>query len=142
MIDIKGLLAYFWRYKWLIVSIPIICVGITFYLVKDLPQKYKSTAQLATGITDRFKEIVSGGQLDYFRANQQFGHITELMQSKRVMDILSYRLILHDLNHDEPFTPITEAFEDLSSIHRNEVVSQYETMFAQREVITTRENGK
>lgn len=142
MIDIKGLLAYFWRYKWLIVSIPIICVGITFYLVKDLPQKYKSTAQLATGITDRFKEIVSGGQLDYFRANQQFGNITELMQSKRVMDILSYRLILHDLHHDEPFTPIPEAFEDLSSIHRNEVVSQYETMFAKREVITPRANGK
>src|SRR5690606_26363933 len=143
MIDIKGLLAYFWRYKWLIVSIPIICVGITFFLVKDLPQKYKSTTQLATGITDRFKEIVSGGQLDYFRVNQQFGNVMEVMQSKRVIDILSYRLILHDLQHiDAPLTPIPTQLVELTDAERGEVVALYQSMLTRGELITPRINGE
>jgi len=143
MIDIKGLMAYLWRYKWLIVSIPIICVGITFFLVKDLPQKYKSTTQLATGITDRFKEIVSGGQLDYFRVNQQFGNVMEVMQSKRVIDILSYRLILHDLQHiDAPLTPIPTQLVELTDAERGEVVALYQSMLTRGELITPRINGE
>lgn len=143
MIDIKGLLAYLWRYKWWIVFVPVLCVGITYFLVKDLPQKYKSTAQIATGITDRFKEIVSGGQLDYFRVNQQFGNIMEQMQSKRVMDILSYQLILHDLQQtDHPFAPIPERFMELTDTERSDIVLQYKSMLASGGLITPRMNGK
>ena len=143
MIDIKSLLTYLWRYKWWIITVPIVCVGITYYLVKDLPKKYKSTVQVATGITDRFKEIVSGGQLDYFRVNQQFGNIMELMQSKRITDVLSYRLILHDLHQmDYPFVALPDEITSLTDEQREEVIQQYEAMLAQREVITPRMNGE
>src|SRR5690606_9063406 len=139
----KGLLRYFWKQKWLILIVPILCASITYFLVKDLPKQYKSQAQIVTGITERFQEIISGGQLDFFRVNQQFGNLMEQMGSKRVIDALSYHLIIHDLSAPaQAFNKLPEELTMLSPEQRAEVIALYKERLANRSLIGPKDNGK
>ncbi|RQP15174.1 MAG: lipopolysaccharide biosynthesis protein [Parapedobacter sp.] len=143
MINIPDFLRNVWRNKWLVIFIPIACAAATYFLVKDLPKKYKSSVQLSTGITDRSQEILSGDQLDYFRVSQQFGNIIELMSTKRVLNILSLHLILHDLeNPSAAFTQLPEDITNLSQQEVAEVISILKEKQRNNAFITPMDNGK
>lgn len=143
MINIPDFLRTVWRNKWLVILVPIICAAATYFLVKDLPKKYKSSVQLSTGITDRSREILSGDQLDYFRVSQQFGNIIELMRTKRVLNILSIQLVLHDLQDpSNAFTPLPEEIVSLSQRGLEEVISIFKEKQRNNAFITPMDNGK
>lgn len=143
MINIPDFLRTVWRNKWLIIFVPLVCAGATYYLVKDLPKKYKSSVQLSTGITDRSQEILSGDQLDYFRVSQQFGNIMEMMNTRRVLNILSLHLILHDLeNPSKAFTELPEDITKLSKQAVAEVIFILQEKQRNNAFITPMDNGK
>lgn len=126
MVDIVAFLKFLRRYKWLVIIVPSLCVAITFFLVKNLPNKYGSQAQIATGISDRAQEILSSSHMDYFRVSQQFGNLMEMMQSRRVLNLLSLQLVLHDLeNPASSFRPLPEEMEELTAAQHQEIISMY-----------------
>ncbi|WP_257668225.1 exopolysaccharide transport family protein [Parapedobacter tibetensis] len=143
MINIPDFLKYVWRYKWLVAIVPCICGVTAFFIAKNLPRTYKSNVQLSTGITDRSQEILSGDQLDYFRVSQQFGNIIEMMNTKRVLNMLSLHLILHDL--ENPSSALGALPEDVAKLPEGEV-SEVVTLLKEKQVnnefITPADNGK
>ncbi len=143
MINIPDFIKNVWQNKWLVFFVPITCAVATFFLVRDLPKKYKSNVQLSTGITDRSQEILSGDRLDYFRVSQQFGNIVELMSTRRVLNILSLHLILHDLEYpSNAFTQLPEDITKLSQQELAEVISLLKEKQSNNAFITPMDNGK
>lgn len=141
--DIKSFLKLLNRFKWLLIIVPILTAVITFFLVKNLPQVYDSEAQIATGIIDQSKQVVVGGNqnMDFFKISQQFSNIIERMKMRKVMSVLSYTLICHDLDNPKgAFKPYSKNIDSLSENERKEISQLYHEKLLRRDVLTISDN--
>jgi succinoglycan biosynthesis transport protein ExoP len=61
---------------------------------------FESEAQYSTGFTAEKVRMVDGSSaVDLFAADVKFNNVIETMKSPQVIGMISYRLILHDLNN-------------------------------------------
>lgn len=71
---------------------------IAWYFTKDQPLEYRSIAQVSTGFTTN--DVVSvGGENNFFEADTKFNNAIVTFTSPTVMSLLSYSVILHDLEN-------------------------------------------
>lgn len=143
-LNLKDFLKYLKRFKWILILIPIICVVITYFFVKGLPKKYKSEALIATGLTSQSQQAALNGQnMDYFKLSQEFGNLLEMMKSKKIINNLSYKLIIHDLkNPNEAFKEYSDAINKLSAQQKQEAIEEYEKRFLSNSLLSVADNGK
>jgi succinoglycan biosynthesis transport protein ExoP len=143
MIDIIAYLKYIWRHKWLVILVPLICGGITFFALRNMPKDYVSMAQLSTGISDRSQEILSQGNMDYYRVSQQFTNLIESIKSKRVLNRMSLKLMIHDLSDpSKAFKEYSDPLKELSATQRAEVVQLYQEKLDRNEFVVPVDKGK
>lgn len=141
--DIKAFLKLLNKYKWVLILVPMVAAVITFFLVKNLPREYSSEAQIATGLIDQSKQVVANGNqnTDFFKINQQFSNIIERMKMRRIMSILSYSLILHDLeNPKAAFKPLSKKLDSVNAADREELIREYKEKMLRKQVITIADN--
>jgi succinoglycan biosynthesis transport protein ExoP len=112
------------RRKLLLIVLPAIAIIITYFLVKNLPDVYKSSAQLSTGITDETKlSLTTEGQaIQQFDLQNKFGNLIELMNSKKVVDLVGYKLLRHDLTTSPPFREPSKLMQTLNQEAKNNVI--------------------
>lgn len=141
--DFKAFFKHINRYKWLIIIVPLITIGITYFMVKNLPKQYNSVAQISTGLVDQSKQVAAEQQnMDYFKMSQQFANIIEKMKMKKIMSILSYHLIIHDLEDPKnTFRKYSEKLDSLSSTKRAEVVAIFKEKLLKKETLTLSDKG-
>nr|WP_068892897.1 lipopolysaccharide biosynthesis protein [Pedobacter panaciterrae] len=142
--DIKGFLRLLGKYKWVLILVPLLTGVITYFLVKNLPRQYGSEAQIATGLIDQSKQVVvtSNQNTDIFKINQQFSNIIERMKMRRIMSILSYHLILHDLEDPKAsFRPYSKQVSALGQAGIDEVIRLYKERLLNKQVITIDDNA-
>ncbi|WP_295124221.1 Wzz/FepE/Etk N-terminal domain-containing protein [uncultured Chitinophaga sp.] len=103
---IKSLL----RKKWLIIISTILAVLLAFVLTINEKRLYRSVAQLATGFTttDQVKLKTDEG-FNIYEIDVKFNNVTEAFRSSKVLSMLSYSVMLHDLE-----TP-SKAFRKLTA---------------------------
>jgi succinoglycan biosynthesis transport protein ExoP len=124
--DIKSFLKLLNRYKWILILIPLVATVVTYFLVKQLPKTYSSEAKIATGIVDPSKKVAGAPQVDYFQMSQEFNNIIEKMKMRKIISILSYNLILHDLeNPSGTFKPYSEKLDSVSAPERKKLIELY-----------------
>jgi uncharacterized protein involved in exopolysaccharide biosynthesis/Mrp family chromosome partitioning ATPase len=115
------------RFKFALVLIPLITVIVTYFLVHNLPNVYSSQSQVATGIVDESQnlltQIAGDGQV-----NQKFSNIIAIIQTKKLLNQISYQLILHDLNSKSPFRS-TKVFQSLNPSARKHAIDVYSDMY-------------
>jgi capsular polysaccharide biosynthesis protein len=114
MEEVKKFLQLLWRYRIVLIIVPLITVMITFYIVRNLPDTYNSPTQIATGIVDETQQMAfsDAAVIQESRINQKFVNLVETMRSKDLIDQVSYQLILHDLTSPKPF-------KDISILYKN-----------------------
>ncbi|WP_394803737.1 Wzz/FepE/Etk N-terminal domain-containing protein [Niabella hibiscisoli] len=83
--NLKEFLKYLVRFKWLLIIVPLVCVIITYFFVKQMPREYRSEALISTGLTSSLQDAALKVEqnTDYFKLTQQFGNLLELMRSKK-----------------------------------------------------------
>src|SRR5690606_28120577 len=87
--------------------------------------------------------LIEDQRADYFVVTQQFNNIIEFLTMKKNINMLSYRLILHDLeNPNNAFHSLHETFASLDSNSREEVIQGYRAMLAEGKIITLEDNQK
>ncbi|SEB09371.1 nucleotide-binding protein [Pedobacter hartonius] len=124
--DIKAFFKIVNRYKWILILVPVIAATITYFLVKNLPKKYSSEAQIATGLIDQSKQVSGAQQADYFKINSQFNSIIEKMKMRKIISILSFNLMVHDLTDPKTsFKKYSEKLDSLSAEDRRKVAELY-----------------
>lgn len=101
------------RRKWLIITVTLTAVLATFFITLKLPYDYKSQATLATGITENSEvSLEDNNTSNPYVINTRFSNLIELINSRRVISLLSYRLILHDLENENRFRQLEPLAED------------------------------
>lgn len=140
--DFKAFNSHLKRYKWLIILVPLVTVVVAYLLVKNLPDQYKSQAQISTGLIDQSKQVATTEQnMDYFKLSQQFSNIIEKIKMKKISSILSYHLILHDLEDpNQSFKKYSTKLDSLSEPQRKELVTLYKEKLQKKTVLTPVDN--
>jgi len=115
MPELKKFIQLLWRYRVIIIAVPLVTIMISYFIVRNLPDVYKAQAQIATGIVDEnqqmsFSEMAG---LQESRINQKFANMMEVMRSKSMLDLVSYQLIIHDLSSDKPFKPFSPLLKEV-----------------------------
>jgi len=95
--DLRQLVLALWSKKWVLILVPIIAVLTAFTIRLFGDWKYKSTAQLATGLTVSDKIVEKGNYLNPYEIQVTFNNLVEIIRSKAVLGQVSYRLLEHDL---------------------------------------------
>lgn len=105
MIIMKRFAQLLWRYRFLLVGIPLATAMLTFVLVRRLPDKYVSQARVATGIVNRPDALLNtSAYVQEAKVAQEFSNVIELFQMKKTLTKVSYQLLLHDLTSNDPFS--------------------------------------
>ncbi|MBA4057151.1 MAG: hypothetical protein C0490_20730, partial [Marivirga sp.] len=87
----------------ILIGVPALSVLGAYYFISQMDKKFKSTAQIATGFTTDDAVKLNDGPSNPFDINTNFNNIIESMNSVPVLTLVSYRLVLHDLESDQTF---------------------------------------
>ncbi|WP_462264843.1 exopolysaccharide transport family protein [Mucilaginibacter sp.] len=139
------------RYRLTLVIVPVIAVIVTFFLVRNQADVYSSQSQIATGIIDQ-TQAQSGSNVGEAAANliqdsqvtQEFSNLIQILQSKKMLDQVSYELMLHDLKSDHPYRKPSKLLMQLNEDARDHAVDVYTDKHNKREslsLFSTDENG-
>jgi succinoglycan biosynthesis transport protein ExoP len=125
------------KHKFTIVLIPAISVIITFFLVRNQPNLYTSQAKISTGIVDHTKkdltDLINPQESEI---NQDFSNLMEMMRSKKSLDQVSYKLILHDLTNKQPYRKPSPLFETLNANARQHAIQVYTDLYNKRQALS------
>jgi succinoglycan biosynthesis transport protein ExoP len=117
------------RSKLVLIIIPIITAGVTYLLVRHLPDTYKSKAEISTGTVDRSQQSVLAQLSQESQVSQEFSNMMTVMQMKKVVDQVSYLLILHDLTSTTTFRKPSKDFKDLNPSARKHAIEVYSRLY-------------
>jgi capsular polysaccharide biosynthesis protein len=130
------------RYKWLLIIVPVVAAGVTYFLTKNLPKKFRSEAQISTGILDPSKKLVSSGTTDFFAVSQQFSGIIEKLKAKKILDLLSYHLMIHDLqNSKRPFRNYSKQLDSLNQEQKVDLLNIIKARLTKKSILTLADNN-
>jgi len=135
--NFKSFLNQLLKYKWLVIFLPLLAVLITFLLVRRLPKQYISEARISTGLLDPSKKVISNETVDFFAVNQQFANIVEKFTMKKIINILTYNLILHDLdNPKNAFKRLPEMADSWTGADRQAVIDLFRKKLNDKSLLT------
>lgn len=127
MIDFKRLLKYISQYWWLIILLPVFSVAVTYYFVRHLPDSYSSRTLVSTNISEMAR-LGTAPQLP----RQLYSNMLGMMRMKRVLDAVSYRLALHDLeNEQHAFRNYNDSLRMLLAEKKETVVDELKSRIIQ-----------
>jgi succinoglycan biosynthesis transport protein ExoP len=99
------------RKKWVIILFTLLASIGAFTFISFKKDLFESVAQYSTGFTSEKVKLSDGSvAVDIYTLDIKFNNVIETFNSPRVIGMLSYKLMLHDLNNPQkPFKVLTEA---------------------------------
>jgi len=98
--DLIYFLKVLYRKKWTIIGLSFLAVVSAFIFLLYKKPLFESEAQYSTGFTAEKVRMVDGSSaVDLYTADVKFNNVIETIKSPQVIGMISYRLILHDLNN-------------------------------------------
>ena len=129
--DFVYLLRVLLKRKWIIMGCAVIAAAIAWYFTKDDPQQYRSISQVSTGFTTNDVVKVNDDN-NFFEADTKFNNAIVTFTSPTVMSLLSYSVILHDLqNPSQAFRDLSEE-DKKSEVYQAVDLNQAKTVFSQK----------
>lgn len=102
--DLLLLAKVLWRKIWILIAIPLIAAFAAFLLTMNMVQTYWANSQVSTGFTINDQVHLTDEKFNIRDADVRFNNLLNMMNSGIAKNLLSYRLLLHDLNPVEvPF---------------------------------------
>ncbi len=128
---------FFWLLKkrrLTLIIIPFIAIIITFFLVRNLPDVFVSQARISTGIIDETQQLFSDEIAPQTQeVNQEFSNLVEMMRMKKILDQVSYQVILHDITSKTPFRQYSRAIKDLTPGAKKHAIEVFRNKYQRTE---------
>lgn len=98
--DLLYFLKVLFRKKWIIIFFTFLAVAAAFVFLLFKKPLYESKAQYSTGFTIEKVKLSEGSSIaDLYAADTKFDNVIETFKSPRVIGMISYKLLLHDLEN-------------------------------------------
>ncbi|UII19188.1 GumC family protein [Fulvivirga ligni] len=92
----------------MILLVPSVAAVVTFFLSRNAAKEYRSTAHISTGYTQDVGIKLTDERFNAMDAGTKFSNLIERATSKQVLSLISYSLILHDLQSEDPFRKLVD----------------------------------
>jgi len=96
--DLVSIAKVIWRKAWLLLLIPAIAAGTAWLLTTHMRDTYKASAQLSTGFMINDQVQLNDEKFNIRDADIKFSNLLNLMNSGLSYNLLSYKLLSHDLD--------------------------------------------
>lgn len=101
--DLLFLAKVLWRKKWILILIPVLAAVAAYVFTMDTIDYYRSYSQIATGFTQNEQVQLTDEKFNPRDADMKFNNLLNQMNTALPVNLVIYRLLLHDLQTDEPF---------------------------------------
>jgi polysaccharide biosynthesis transport protein len=118
----------------------VIAALIAYFSTQNEQKQYKSIAQISTGFTISDEIKVNSDNFNFYEADTKFENAVVTITSPTVLTLLSYTLILHDLQNPRPFRQLTneEKNSDLyRSINKQNAITLFEAKHETMSLLTS-----
>lgn len=126
MTEVVQFLRLLQRNKITLILVPLITVIVCYFLVRRLPDTYESHARIATGLVDKTDQVVTRARDEQDQQiARKFESLIQVMQLKRTLDQVSYRLILNHLKGrtDSTWREPVRALEEMSKADKAKAIA-------------------
>src|SRR5258708_4234108 len=106
--DFLYLLRILLKRKWLIVGSGLLAAAIAWALTRSQPKMYRSFSRFSTGYAIGEEVKIGNDNVDIYTADVKFNNIIVTVTSPSVISLLSYNLMIHDLEDPDPFRRLTQ----------------------------------
>ena len=96
--DLLFLAKVLWRKAWILVAIPLIAAFAAYLFTMNMPRVFWASTQISTGFTTNDQVHLTDEKFNIRDADVRFNNLLNMMQSGLATNLLSYKLLLHDLN--------------------------------------------
>jgi len=125
---------YFFRVlmkrKWIIIGAALLAAVIAWMFTRNESKNYKSSTRVSTGFTIA-DDIKLNENFSVYDADMKFNNAIITWNSPSVVSLVSYDLILHDLESPDPFRRL-DAVDKQSSVYRDVDVADAQKVFKNR----------
>jgi succinoglycan biosynthesis transport protein ExoP len=124
-----------YRHRFVLIAIPLLAVLVTYFSTRKLPDLYVSETDLSTGIIDPSQQVLANSEavVQESKVNQQFSNLLSSIRLGKVMDQVSYSLILHDFTNSQPFRPNSKLVQELNTQARKHAVEVFKYKYQHHE---------
>jgi len=88
---------------WILIVVPLVASAVGFFYAYTAEEFYKSSAQIATGITIPNDMSLEDDAFNFRESEIKFNNLLQMLKSDQVVGLVSYKLLLHDLSIQQPF---------------------------------------
>lgn len=134
--DIGNFFKLLIKNKYTLIAIPLVAIIITYFLVRNQPDVFSSQAQIATGIVDQTQKSLTGELLQDSRISQEFSNIIELIRSKKMLDQVSYQLMIHDLKSASPYRKPSKLLSSLNGDAKKHALDVYTDFYNKKKSLS------
>jgi polysaccharide biosynthesis transport protein len=125
------------RYWWLLILAPVLSSVVAYFAVKRMPGQYKSHSRIATGIVDRNDEFLrTEDNQQESQVSQQFSNLIQLITIRKIVNQVSYQLIIHDLTDAHPYQQPSKLIQELNPSAKAHAVEVFRQKFAKMEELS------
>ena len=125
-----------YRNRIALIAVPVVTLIICFFLVRELPDIYKSHGSISTGLVDKTEQVLTLADDDQeSEINRKFDNLTQMLLLKKVLDQVSYQLLLHDLRvpDSQKFTKPGKLISSMDKNTRSKYISLIDKKLKSRE---------
>lgn len=123
------------RHRFVLIAVPLFAIVITYFLTRNLPDQFVSETDIATGIIDPSQKLMGDKSADIqeSKVSQQFSNLLQTIQLGKVIDQVSYSLIIYDLTEKNPLRPKSKLFNQLNVGARKHALEVYKYKYEHHE---------
>ena len=120
--DITYFFKEIFRRKWILLICMLLSMVSAFFFTSNLKKGYKSIAQLSTGFTESETADPTKG-VNFLQSELRFNNAIENINSPKVLSLVSYELLLHDLKRPiDQFSRVTDGRLDSNKLKREQLI--------------------
>ncbi len=101
--------------KFVLLTVPPIAIIAALLLMRNAANSYTAEAEIATGLTDGNNAALMDNEIRMSDLQLKFSNLIAMMHSKRVVDLVSMRLMINDLGTERPFRVPSKLFTSFTA---------------------------
>jgi polysaccharide biosynthesis transport protein len=124
MTELGYFLKFLRKRVYILLLVPLVAMGVCYFLTRQMADTYRSQGRLATGIVDKTDQLIASEEAPQeSEINRSFDNLIQLMRMKSVVDQVSYQLLKHDLTvpADSAFLPLSDQMKELSGAAKKQI---------------------
>jgi len=115
-------------------------MGVVYYFVRGMADQYKSQSRIATGLVDKSAQVLDGEEsVQESEINRKFDSMIQMMHLKKMLDQVSYALVLYDLQTtpDKAFRGDADPLNELSAEEKSRAIIIFKKKSQSREELSS-----